>query len=135
MGRVAEWLARRGAPGGTARWAVRLFAAIRSRYPDSDQWTDAAVFRMMIAQRYSTFRETTKEATLISSLDDTGGLMGLVVAILNLEASLAENPRQNVSTILEAVGHELRKSDLPHATLFGVRDGPQDFVDHVYLGS
>jgi len=119
MGLIARWLARRGAVGGTARWAVNGYRFFRSRHPKSDQFPDPTIFRLMIADRLQTLPNARHEKYLLARCDQVDGLMGLVIEILKVEASLADNDVAFMVDIADVIWDELAKSKLPRETLYG----------------
>ncbi len=132
MGRVVEWLARRGSPGVTARWALNAYRTFRVRYPDPAEVPDSVIFRHMIATRYETRRNERTEQVLLAKVDDLHGLMGLVIEILVLEAYLADNAPDSMRCIVEVVADELRKSGLTDTVIFGSRVGSRYFVTQAF---
>ena len=84
---LKEWLARRGAVGGTARWAAKGYKFFRQRHPNSQEFPDSAIFRLMIVTRYEAAPNERYEQYLLRKCDHFDGLMGLVIEILKVEAS------------------------------------------------
>ena len=46
-----KWLARRGAVGGTARWAADSFLLFRGQHRSRASLPDREIFRLMVAAR------------------------------------------------------------------------------------
>jgi len=114
-----SWIARKGAVGGAARWAANGYKFFRQRHPDPSEFSEASVFRLMVTTRYEAFPDEQKEGYLLSQCDDVQGLVGLVIEILKVEASLHENDADNIYTFIEVIADELKKAGIPEATRFG----------------
>ena len=84
---IGKWLARRGAVGGTARWAANGYKFFRQRHPDPQDFSDSQIFRLMIVTRYETLPDDNAKGLLLQLADEVMGLRGLVAAILSVEAS------------------------------------------------
>ena len=139
---LRKWLARTGAPGGTARWAAKGYAFFRSRHPaDDPDFPDAVIFRLMVATRYEGLanREHLKglrgsvlrrlyplhlpnqedETYLLDQCNKVAGLMGLVIEILRVEAALMDNEGHVIYQIFEAIASELEKTGLSRKAMYG----------------
>ena len=114
-----SWIARRGAVGGTARWAANAYKLFRQRHSDTSEFSDASLFRLMVVTRYEAFPDEQKQDYLVSQCGHVHGLVGLVIEILKVEASLHENDGDNIYTFIEVVEDELKKAGIQEAVRFG----------------
>lgn len=114
-----SWIARRGTVGGTARWAANGYKMFRQRHVDPAEFTDASLFRLMVVTRYESYPDEHKQDYLLSRCDEIQGLVGIVIEILKVEASLHENDGGSIYTFIEVIEDELNKAGIPHATRFG----------------
>jgi hypothetical protein len=135
---LKSWLARKGAVGGTARWAANVYKFFRNRYPDQCLVPDADLFRFMIVTRYEVFPDEPKKDYLLSQCDHVQGLLGLVVEILKVEASLHENDGDTLYMFIEVIDEELTKAGIPAAARLGthacIGDYAQQAVDVPRVG-
>ncbi len=115
----ASWMARKGAVGGTARWAAKMYRAVLERYPQLAKSGPAAVYRMMIAKRYELAPNEAQMEYLGDRAYEVEGLMGLVVEILKVEASMADNEPEVLSSFLSVVLEELQGAGLTREEIFG----------------
>lgn len=86
----------------------------------------------MIVLRYERLPSPDSERQLLAKAGAFQGLMGLVVEILRLEASLSENTPDGMASILTAIGTELERSGLPPRVLFGEHGGPRDYIHQAF---
>lgn len=114
-----SWIARKGAVGGTARWAANGYKFFRQRHPDPCQFPDASLFRLMVVTRYEAFPDDEKKDYLVSQCDSVQGLVGLVIEVLKVEASLHENDGDNIYMFIEVIEDELKKAGIAKSTRFG----------------
>ena len=114
-----KWLARRGAVGGTARWAANGYRFFRQCHPDHTEFSDTDIFRLMIVTRYETFPNAEAEQFLLSIADKLVGLRGLVVSVLTVEAGFTENTPSNQQMFMNVIDEELTKKGLHEQVIFG----------------
>ncbi len=110
---LAKLLARRGAVGGTARWAANGYHFFRQRHSDSQEFADSAIYRLMIVARYEPFVDKDAEQFLLSTVDTLAGLQGLVVAILTVEAGFTDNDPPVQRMFMDVIAEELAKKHIP----------------------
>lgn len=115
----SKWLARKGAVGGTARWAANGYEFFRKRHSDKNEYKDSDIFRLLIVSRYETFPNEHHEQFLLSIAEKLNGLHGLVVAILTVEAGFTENKDSVQKMFIEIIIEELVKAGISNATIFG----------------
>ncbi len=125
---LKSWLARKGAVGGTARWAAKGYDFFRNRHPDQSEFSDASLFRLMIVARYEVFPDERKKDYLLSQCDHVQGLVGLVVEILKVEASLHENDGDVIHMFIEVIDDELTKAGIPTAARLGTHHRIGDYA-------
>ena len=114
------WAARKGAVGGTARWAARGYYWYDGQFSD---YNDQDMYRALIKTRVIG-RE--KKTFLLSVADNINGLLGLVVAVLTVEAGFMENSQENQDIFMEVIGEELLKLGVPSAVITGIEDADED---------
>jgi hypothetical protein len=73
----------------------------------------------MVVHRFEALPNAKDEQYLLARCDHAEGLMGLVIEILKVEASLADNQPRSLVDFADVIKDELSKSRLPDATLFG----------------
>lgn len=110
---LAKLLARRGAVGGTARWAANGYHFFRQRHPDSAEFPDSVIFRLMIVHRYEPHPDKDAEQFLLSIVDTLTGLQGLVVAVLTVEAGFTDNDLPVQRMFMDVIAEELAKKHIP----------------------
>ncbi|MEW5929572.1 MAG: hypothetical protein AB1941_19125 [Gemmatimonadota bacterium] len=118
---IAKWLARRGAVGGTARWAANGYKFFRQRHPDPQDFSDSQVFRLMIVTRYETLPNAHAERSLLQLADQVLGLRGLVAAILSVEAGFTENTPEAQAMFLDVIAEELENAGLAEQAIYGAK--------------
>lgn len=128
---LKSWLARKGAVGGTARWAANGYKFFRKRHPDPSEFPDASLFRLMVVTRFESFPNNPHRDYLLSQCDHLQGLVGLVVEILKVEASLHENDGNTLYRFLEVIDDELAKRGIPAEARFGSYRGIGDYARQV----
>lgn len=118
---LMKWLARRGAVGGTARWAANGYRFFRQRHPDKSEVPDNSIFRLMIVNRYELWPDAKAEQFLLAVVDNLIGIRGLVAAILTVEAGFTENTPSNQSLFMEVIDEELSSAGVAHDVIIGSR--------------
>ena len=98
-------MARKGAVGGTARWAANGYKAITKQNPGIEA-TD--LYRALIQSRFAVMPNPEHEAFLIGISSQIKGLRGLVVSVLTIEAGFTENTPANQQMFMEIIDEELR---------------------------
>ena len=116
---LMKWIARRGAVGGTARWAAKGYDFFRRRHPDKSEFTDNSIFRLMIVTRYEPMPDAKAEQFLLSVADQLLGLRGLVAAILTVEAGFTENTPSIQTMFMQVIDEELAKAGVARDVIFG----------------
>lgn len=114
-----KWLARLGAVGGTARWAANGYRFFRQRHPDTFEFTDNDIFRLMIVTRYEKLHDEEAEKFLLSIADTLVGLRALVVVILTVEAGFTENTESNQSMFMYVIDEEIKKKGISPEIIYG----------------
>ena len=112
---IMKWLARRGAVGGTARWAGKLYWRVKNS--QGPQSTDE-IMSALVEIRYSN-NEAAKAALL--DLIDSGevhGLAHLVTNILSIEAGYAGNSPEQRFMFLDVIREELEKLGVPSKEIY-----------------
>jgi hypothetical protein len=107
---MMKWMARKGAVGGTARWAAQGYAAFVNQCPNI---IASDLYRSLIKHRYAVMPNPEQESFLLSIADQIRGLRGLVVAILTIEAGFTENTPGNQQMFMEIIDEELLKKGVP----------------------
>ena len=82
----------------------------------------------MIATRYESLPDDRIRDYLLSQCDHVEGLVGLVIEILKVEASLHENDGDTTGTFVAVINEELTKAGVPAATRLGAHQGLYDFA-------
>ena len=116
---IKRWLARRGAVGGTARWAANGYKFFRQRHPDPKEFSDTNIFRLMVVTRYETMPNPEAEQFLLGFADGARGLRLLVVGILTVEAGFDENEESVQDMFMDIIEEELEKQGLPIEVING----------------
>ncbi|NKI35593.1 hypothetical protein HFP89_10495 [Wenzhouxiangella sp. XN79A] len=113
---MMKWLARKGAVGGTARWAAQGYESLSTENPGI---SGPELYRALIHVRFTALPNADQEQFLMSIADQVIGLRGLVVAILTVEAGFTENTPQNQRMFMEIIDEELLKHGVPRDIAFG----------------
>lgn len=139
---LAKWAARKGAVGGTARWAAKAYhSAINGDTVDVsacnavDDLKKIVLFSLAVRfnanphnphadEIYSAWLSEDEGLNGLGSLRLRGlgsrtGLLKFVEAILAVEASYAENSASNIHMFKEVIEEELRKNNIRDAVIFG----------------
>ena len=113
---IMKWMARKGAVGGTARWAAQGYAAFANQSPNIDA---PDLYRALIAHRYAVIPNPKQELFLLGIAGQFRGLRGLVVAILTVEAGFTENTPENQQMFMEIIDEELLNNGVPRNVVSG----------------
>lgn len=116
---IKRWLARRGAVGGTARWATNAYQFLRQRHPDPQEFSDEDLFRLMVVTRYEQMPDPRAEQFLLAIAGSVRGLQGLVVSILTVEAGFTDNEESIQRMFMEIIAEELERRELPIEVIYG----------------
>ena len=116
---IKRWLARRGAVGGTARWAINAYQFFRQRHPDPQEFSDNDLFRLMVVTRYEQMPDPGAEQFLLAIADNVRGLQGLVVSILTVEAGFTDNEESVQRMLMEIITEEMEHRELPVEVIYG----------------
>ena len=134
---ITKWLARKGAVGGTARWAGNGYRFFRQRHPDPNQVSDNDIFRLMVRTRYPDDPETLE--TMLDMAGTTKGLLGLVTLVLSVEAGFTENEWPVQRMFMDVIEEELEKQGFSYELIWhpaARRGGAQVAItegrDHVF---
>jgi hypothetical protein len=74
----------------------------------------------MITSRYEVLSNKRAKEYLLAKCDEVEGLIGLVIEVLKVEASLAENAESPyLVDIAEAIANQLEHSGLPKEVIWG----------------
>jgi len=117
---IAKWMARKGAVGGTARWAAKMYHGVAMDAPDR---THEEIVRELIDIRYPSPSDRRTKDSVVSYLDtiknghgnrgSSPGLFQLVLSILTCEAGFAENTSKNQRMFMHIIKEELEKLNVP----------------------
>jgi len=129
---LINWFARRGAVGGTARWAAKLYEFFRQRHPSRSEFPDNAIFRLMVVTRFENLPNEVQEQYLLSTCDSFQGLVGLVVEILKVEAGLHENHGATVADFVRIIDEELERKGISEIVRRGNCPDIEPFVDQAF---
>ncbi len=118
---VLRWIARRGAVGGTARWAGRSYKRILKSNPDASQ-EEICIF--LVEHRYKNDQDKKMLHDHFAYVKRTLGdseinLHSLVMGILMLEAGFADLPLKTQELFNEVIKEELHKLKLPNKVIYG----------------
>jgi hypothetical protein len=139
---LAQWAARKGAVGGTARWVAKAYhAALSGDVVDVGTCNSVEDLNKIIvyslAVRFNSnprhphaneiYSEWLSEETSLNGLGSlrlrglggSAGLLKFVEAILAVEASYTENSFSNINMFKEIIEDELRKNNISNAIIFG----------------
>ena len=116
---IKRWLARRGAVGGTARWAANGYKLFRKRHPDRDAFSDKDIFRLMVVSRYEAIPDAHAQTFMLGWADGAAGLRNLVVGILTVEAGFDENPQSVQEMFMDVIIDVLERQSLPPESISG----------------
>ncbi|MCL4836724.1 MAG: hypothetical protein KJ058_02000 [Thermoanaerobaculia bacterium] len=119
MGRFLMWIARRGAVGGTAKWAAAAYRRVRSLHPELE--ADGEVFLKMIEYRYQALGEARRRDRVLHLAKGHGraGLRMLVAIVLGEEAGFFDNPPETQMQFFKIIEGELVKSGIPTSVIRG----------------
>lgn len=115
---ITRWMARRGAPGGTARWAakgyhtyIHMNPSVELR-PSSEAMKDFLTF--LNTNRYS-LMPSPMSKVLQERIDSSAirNIMAYVIEVLNCEAAMTENTMDNQKMLWGVIEEELRKAGVP----------------------
>jgi hypothetical protein len=108
---LLKWFSRRGAVGGTARWAADTYFYFRTIQPSLDNVAESEIFRQMIELRYKAVPDPVTKESLLLDLQGISmeGLSALVVAILTHEANFMSNSESTRRIFDEVIEEELEK--------------------------
>lgn len=110
---IKKWIAKKGAVGGTARWAGKGYYALVTKDPNL---TTSEICKELIRIRFA----DPSIVQPLTSLADKGhirGLAHLVVNILDVEAGFSANPQENKSILLEVIFEELQNMGLSNEVM------------------
>ncbi len=113
---IMKWLARKGAVGGTTRWAAKGYMALTNQDPNIEM---GDLYEALIKNRYAVMPNPEKESILLSIVDQIKGLRGLVVSILTVEAGFLENTPDNQQMFIGIILEELKKYRVPKNVIQG----------------
>ena len=119
---IRRWLARRGAVGGTARWAANSYKFFRKRHPDRHAFSDKNVFRLMVVSRYEALSDPHALEFMLAWTEGGGGLRSLVVGVLTVEAGFKENESPVQEMFMDVIIDELERQSLPPESISGCAD-------------
>ena len=112
-----KWISRAGSVGGTNRWAIETYKALRKENPDPCVVSDMELFRRMVEFRYSIVPDTEAKAFLTGYLGEWPiGLRTFMNGMQRAEGRFMD-PFNYPSTFSELVDEELAKSGLPASVI------------------
>ena len=114
---MMKWMARKGAVGGTARWAAQGYQSFIKQDPNIKS---VDLYKILIQYRYAAIPNPEQEAFLLSLADQIRGLRGLVVSILTIEAGFTENAQNVQHMFIEVIEEELIKCRVPQNVIFPI---------------
>lgn len=115
---MMKWIARKGAVGGTARWAAQGYKFFSSK---DSKLSGPQLYKALIQTRFLASPNAQQESFLMGIADKIIGLRGLVVAILTIEAGFTENTPENQRMFMEIIDEELAKHGVPPSVASGVQ--------------
>jgi hypothetical protein len=117
---IAKLIARKGAVGGTARWAAKMYHGVIKDNPD---WTHDEITRELIKIRYPSPNDRHIKESVISYNNTIReghgnrgaclGLFQLVICILTCEAGFADNTSETQRMFMHIITEELEKLNVP----------------------
>ena len=115
---IAGWMARKGAVGGTARWAAKGYHALIREDPDC---THVGLLAALMEIRYSSTSDFPRLLELLTTDPENSllkakcfpGLHRLVVCILTIEANFKDNSLKIQRMFEEIIREELLKNNVP----------------------
>jgi hypothetical protein len=117
---IMKWIARKGAVGGTARWAAKMYHGVIGDNPD---WTHKEITLALIEIRYFLPNDLQIKESVISNYNmmknghgNRGaypGLFQLVICILTCEAGFSENTSETQRMFMHIITEELEKLNVP----------------------
>lgn len=116
---LMRWIARRGAVGGTARWAAKGYKSFCSKDPNI---SGPRLYEALIKVRYAALPNAEHEQALIGGVENMKGLRGLVVAVLTVEAGFDETEPRHQSMFMDVIDEELKKLGTPDKITFGLNE-------------
>ena len=126
MGIIA-FLSDLGSIGSTTKWAINLYLDLKKK---NKRITDSEIFQMMIIKRYEKI-ELTESATLgavdsyrflvyrAEIAEHHGGLTGIIIDILNIEAELWKNDFKAILKMLEPLAKRMNDAKISKKTKYG----------------
>ena len=122
-------LARRGAPGGAARWAVGMYDESSTRAPNAELHMLIEVFTMVRYRMEALADPSGSAAAILDGMvpmienEEIRSLAHLVVLILAAETPFAELRPRDRRRFVEVVVEELERGDVPSSVALGADDG------------
>ena len=111
---IIRWLTKKGAVGGTARWAANGYHRVIAQHPDVSV---EQVVEVLIRMRYQSASNPNIEVRVRSLVEVSPGLAGLVYSILVVEASFNENTASVQNMFNEVIIEELMNAGVPFTFL------------------
>ena len=118
---IKSWIARRGAVGGTARWAAKGYQSMKS---NSLAMSVEDVMLGLVHSRYSAIPNNVAKSTLTSLISEgqVNGLQHLVINILNIEAGFREASMEDRFLFMRVIEEELQAAGVPQEDIFQPRE-------------
>lgn len=114
---LKKWFARKGAVGGTARWAAKGYLLSKKRDPGLPF---NIVLETLVVTRYQHPRHQSIKDSLIRLIREgqCRGLAHLVTGILGIEAGYQENTAENRYLFMDIIKEELSKYGIPEEHIY-----------------
>jgi len=121
---ILRWMARRGAVGGTARFAAKGYNAFLGYNPTASFGTHDGdmkdLLRFITVARYAAMPSPASELLNVAILDGRiACLRDYVAEILALEAGMRENSFEHQLMFMEVIEQELLKAGVPRNVALG----------------
>lgn len=114
---ISNWLARKGAVGGTARWAGAGYLAMKNKNPNANI---NQIMQALVEIRYSSASTQKVQKLLLRIIQDgeMRGLAHLVTNILNIEAGFNKNTQERRFELVGVINEELAKQGVPEGFIY-----------------
>ena len=113
---VMRWMARKGAVGGTARWAALGYHSYHAQAPEMET---AHVIGLLLSARYGSGPSMPTLVEVSAHLGEAPGLHDLVVAILAVEAGYLDNTASVQGIFDDVIEQELLRAGVPEPVVRG----------------
>lgn len=144
---ITQWLARKGAVGGTARWTAKyhqhavdnqLYNVENFSSQDGiNQEINNVIDNALLARSKVSKADSIAKIRAIYNGAPMKGLVALTVAILKVEASFSDNDQNVVKEFLIVIDEELDKKKVGNIIKFGTNEAITEahFLPLLFLAS